>query len=105
MESITRSRRFIRTLAALPIHVYQQVISPWTRGSCLYHPTCSEYGKQALLHHGVVKGTILTLARIGRCQGLFFAGGDDPVPEVFTFRSIRDSYSMFRRRRSQRPDQ
>ncbi|MFW6235013.1 MAG: membrane protein insertion efficiency factor YidD [Spirochaetota bacterium] len=94
-----RFHRSIRFIATLPIYLYQQIISPWTRGRCLYHPTCSEYAKQAIQQHGVWKGMLLGVSRIGRCQGLLFDGGDDPVPQVFSFRSIPESYSMFRRKR------
>ena len=49
-------------------------------GGCRYEPTCSEYAKEALDTHGVLKGTALTLKRVGRCHpwGGF---GFDPVPK------------------------
>lgn len=62
------------------IRTYQLTISPWfSHGACRYTPTCSQYAIEALQVHGVVKGTILAIWRIMRCNP-FFKGGYDPVP-------------------------
>ncbi len=47
---------------------------------CRFIPTCSEYAMQALAVHGLVKGLILTVWRLLRCQP-FAKFGYDPVPE------------------------
>ncbi len=47
--------------------------------SCIYVPTCSEYGIEALEKHGAIKGTLLIIWRILRCNP-FSKGGYDPVP-------------------------
>lgn len=39
-------------LLVLPILFYQHFITPYTPPSCRFTPTCSEYGRQALLKHG-----------------------------------------------------
>ncbi len=71
-----------RILLAL-IRFYQKYISPMKRGgSCKYIPTCSEYARQAIEKHGALKGSILAVWRILRCNP-FSAGGIDPVPEVW----------------------
>ena len=71
-----------RILLAL-IHFYQKYISPMKRGgSCKYIPTCSEYARQAIEKHGALKGSVLAVWRILRCNP-FSAGGIDPVPEVW----------------------
>ena len=71
-----------RILLAL-IRFYQKYISPMKRGgTCKYIPTCSEYAKQAIEKHGALKGTILAVWRILRCNP-FSQGGIDPVPEVW----------------------
>lgn len=82
----------------LPILLYQYLISPLLPASCIYSPTCSHYSRQAILKHGVFRGGILAVTRIFRCTGGFFTGGEDPVPEEFSFRYISDSYGKFRRR-------
>lgn len=37
------------------------------RAECNFEPSCSEYTKQAVLHFGAIKGTLLGVARIRRC--------------------------------------
>lgn len=47
--------------------------------SCKYIPTCSEYGIEAINKYGALKGGLLTIWRILRCNP-FSKGGYDPVP-------------------------
>ncbi|MCA1959294.1 MAG: membrane protein insertion efficiency factor YidD [Desulfomonile sp.] len=61
------------------IRLYQILISPLFPSSCRFYPTCSEYAREAVLEHGVGKGLLLTLRRLGRCRP-FGPGGFDPVP-------------------------
>lgn len=58
---------------------YQRVISPFLPSACRYHPTCSEYMRQAIEVHGPVRGVWYGMKRLGRCHP-FHAGGFDPVP-------------------------
>lgn len=67
-----------RFLAAL-IGLYKRFVSPWLPPSCRFHPTCSEYARDALLVHGVFRGGWLGLRRIARCNP-WNPGGYDPVP-------------------------
>ena len=64
--------------ATFLIDVYQQVISPFLPGSCRYHPTCSEYAKQAIVRKGFTRGLWMAFLRVLRCNPLF-PGGYDPV--------------------------
>ena len=66
-------------LLCLPIVFYQKCISPLTPPSCRFTPTCSEYAKQALKKHGPVKGLVLAIWRILRCNP-WGGSGYDPVP-------------------------
>ena len=34
---------------------------------CMFYPTCSEYMKEAIMRHGVLKGLTLGIRRISRC--------------------------------------
>lgn len=61
------------------VRVYQLIISPHLPKSCRYHPTCSQYGIEALREHGALKGGWLTIKRILRCHP-WSKGGYDPVP-------------------------
>jgi len=63
------------------INFYQKHISVWFESKnvhCKYHPTCSEYTKQAIEKYGVIKGTIKGIYRILRCNP-FSKGGYDPL--------------------------
>lgn len=67
------TRLLIGLLAA-----YKYLISPWTGNSCRFYPTCSEYARDAIETHGPLRGTWMTLRRLGRCHP-FHPGGYDPV--------------------------
>jgi putative membrane protein insertion efficiency factor len=61
------------------IRFYQLTISPLFPPACRFHPTCSEYTRQAILRHGALKGIGLGLRRLSKCHP-FHQGGYDPVP-------------------------
>ena len=63
------------------ILIYQRLISPLVGPCCRFHPTCSEYAKEALESHGLIKGTWLTIKRLSKCNPLG-GSGFDPVPRV-----------------------
>ncbi len=63
------------------IKLYKLFLSPIMGNACRFYPTCSTYGIEAIEKHGAIKGTYLTIKRIGRCQPLC-KGGYDPVPDV-----------------------
>ena len=60
------------------IEFYQKYISPGLGNHCKFYPTCSEYTKQAIEKYGTLKGTILGIYRILRCNP-FSRGGYDPL--------------------------
>ena len=87
----------LRRIANLPrdlliglVRVYQLVLSPHMGGSCRYAPTCSQYSIQALRKYGALKGSILTIWRLLRCQPWGGQGYDpprwfgEPAPEQST---------------------
>ena len=61
------------------IRFYQKYLSPLKSTKCPYYPTCSQYGLEAIQKYGDVKGGLLALWRILRCNP-FSKGGYDPVP-------------------------
>lgn len=67
------------------IRFYQKYISPLKPPTCRFTPTCSNYALQAVEKFGVMKGLILSIWRVLRCNPLN-PGGEDPVPEKFTLR-------------------
>ncbi|KAK9053627.1 hypothetical protein SSX86_024701 [Deinandra increscens subsp. villosa] len=60
------------------LRFYKNEISPLLPKSCRYVPTCSEYSMIAYKKYGVVKGSILTVGRICRCNPLGGSGFDPP---------------------------
>ncbi len=62
------------------IRFYQTSISVHTAPKCKYYPTCSQYTYEAIEIYGALKGTMMGLWRILRCNP-WSRGGYDPVPE------------------------
>ena len=60
------------------IRLYQRRISPLLPRRCRYHPTCSAYAVQAIESFGILRGCVLAVWRILRCNP-FSHGGHDPV--------------------------
>ena len=48
---------------------------------CRFEPSCSQYATEAVRKHGALRGTWLTLKRLGRCHP-WGGCGHDPVPAV-----------------------
>lgn len=62
------------------INFYRCCISPYKGGKyCRFIPTCSEYAYEAIEKYGILKGGLLALYRLLRCNP-FCKGGYDPVP-------------------------
>ncbi len=68
--------------AVLRLLVMAYRLVPKAGGRCRFYPSCSAYGLEALRLHGALRGTWLTVRRIGRCHP-WNPGGVDyvPVPE------------------------
>jgi len=72
-------KKGIKAMVILLIKIYQKVVSPWTPASCRYNPTCSSYSVEAFQKHGLWKGFVMTIKRIGSCHP-WGGSGYDPVP-------------------------
>lgn len=66
-------------IAVLLIRAYQRLAPPLVRGHCRFAPSCSEYARESLERHGLMRGLVLAARRIARCHPLG-ASGYDPVP-------------------------
>ena len=60
------------------LRVYKLCVSPWLPSACRFHPTCSEYMREAIERYGAGKGVWMGLRRLAKCHP-FHAGGFDPV--------------------------
>ena len=85
-------RKVTRILLAL-IAIYKGVLSPLLGPRCRFHPSCSDYAREAVGRFGAGRGGLMALWRIARCQSLC-AGGIDPVPETFTLTGCRHKDSI-----------
>lgn len=69
------------------IRLYQKTLSfdhgifryLFPHGFCRFTPTCSNYGYEAVEKYGIIKGGLMALWRIIRCNP-FNKGGYDPLP-------------------------
>ncbi|MFK7961379.1 MAG: membrane protein insertion efficiency factor YidD [Phycisphaerales bacterium] len=66
--------------AAAIVKLYQLTLRPFMGGHCRFQPTCSDYSLLAYRRHGLLRGTWLTVRRIGRCHPWGGAGFDDVPP-------------------------
>ena len=68
----------LRGVAVAPIRLYQRLISPALPRRCRYEPTCSRYAVQAVEDYGILRGLVLAVWRLLRCNP-WSLGGYDPV--------------------------
>ena len=75
-----------------PVRGYQRFISPVLPRRCKYHPSCSAYAVQAVESFGILRGVVLAVWRVLRCNP-FSHGGHDPVSAqtLFSTPSRHDS--------------
>lgn len=75
-------RNIIINIFLLPVRFYRKFISPLKPPSCRFFPSCSAYALEAFSIHGIIKGLILSVWRIIRCNP-YNVGGIDYVPKKF----------------------
>jgi putative membrane protein insertion efficiency factor len=54
------------------------VLSPLLPSACRFHPTCSDYMREAVERYGAWRGLLLGVKRLLKCHPLH-PGGFDPV--------------------------
>ena len=69
----------MKKIIIFSIKIYQKYISPMKSTKCPYYPSCSHYGLEAVQKYGALKGGLMAVWRIIRCNP-FSKGGYDPVP-------------------------
>jgi uncharacterized protein len=76
----------LRGVLTGPIRLYQRAISPALPARCKYHPSCSAYAIAAVRRYGVMRGVVLAVWRLLRCNP-WSHGGVDFVEDQKLFRS------------------
>lgn len=72
-----------------PISAYRWLSRGFPR-RCKYEPTCSAYATQAIERYGILRGLVLGVWRVLRCNP-FSHGGYDPVESQTLFRDRQQS--------------
>jgi len=66
--------------AAFILSAFKILVRPFLGpAACRFHPSCTQYAREALLKHGFFKGAWLSAVRVSKCHP-FHPGGYDPVP-------------------------
>ena len=78
-------------IAASVVRGYQLLLRPLLPSTCRFMPGCSEYARQALIEHGLVRGAALAARRLARCHP-WNPGGYDPVPDGAGLSSIANPH-------------
>ncbi len=71
----------MKWLMLLTIRLYQRTISRILPPSCRFVPSCSEYGYEAIVRYGIVRGGVMAAWRVMRCNP-WGGHGYDPVPDL-----------------------
>lgn len=69
----------MKAFALALIAGYRAALVPFFGPSCRFEPSCSRYAEEAIEVHGLWRGCVLAIGRIGRCHP-FSRGGLDLVP-------------------------
>lgn len=64
------------------VRFYQKFLSKLKPACCRFYPSCSQYAVESFRRHGAVKGLILSVWRVLRCNP-WSKGGIDYVPQTF----------------------
>jgi putative membrane protein insertion efficiency factor len=67
----------VRHIGVALVHAWRWTFGLLTpRGTCKYHPSCSQYAIDALREYGLVRGTVLAGWRLLRCNPWSHGGVD-----------------------------
>ncbi len=69
------------------IKIYQKIPGPW-HNACRHIPTCSNYALEAIETYGSLKGGIMAIKRILRCNPWGTSGYDPVIKEDMNEKNI-----------------
>jgi putative membrane protein insertion efficiency factor len=83
MKASSAAARAPRYAALGAVAIYRAAISPLIHAingpACRFEPSCSAYARDAIAQHGIVRGGVMAIWRIARCNPVG-GHGYDPVP-------------------------
>lgn len=72
------ARPWWRSVWLAPVLFYRYAISPNLGPHCRYEPTCSAYAVQVVDQYGILRGSVLAIWRVLRCNPFGGSGLDRP---------------------------
>lgn len=65
---VSKEVSFIKKIGILPIAAFQRFSYNSDKQNCQFHPSCSNYGTQAIRDYGLLRGSFMASDRIVRCN-------------------------------------
>jgi len=72
-------KNFLANFPRVIIKCYKLGFSSLYGPRCRFLPTCSDYAEEAVMTHGLLRGMVLIISRLIRCN-VFAKQRVDPVP-------------------------
>ncbi len=72
----------MRRLVTAPIRFYSRFISPALPPRCRYYPSCSAYAVGSIERYGILRGLVLAVWRVLRCNPWSHGGYDPPEAQT-----------------------
>ena len=75
-------RNVMRMIVLAPIRFYSRFISPALPPRCRYYPSCSAYAVGSIERFGILRGLVLAVWRVLRCNPWSHGGYDPPEAQT-----------------------
>jgi uncharacterized protein len=72
----------MRAVLLAPIRFYSRFISRALPPRCKYHPSCSSYAIGVIERYGILRGVVLAVWRVLRCNPWSHGGYDPPEAQT-----------------------
>ena len=72
----------LRRVVTAPIRFYSRFISPALPPRCKYYPSCSAYAVGSIERYGILRGLVLAVWRLLRCNPWSHGGYDPPEAQT-----------------------
>ncbi len=72
----------MRAIVLAPIRLYARFVSPALPPRCKYYPSCSAYAVGSIERFGILRGLVLAVWRVLRCNPWSHGGYDPPEAQT-----------------------